>query len=423
MKKRILYIGYNFSPELTGIGKYSGEMMEWLAQSGHDCSVITSYPYYPQWEVQEPYVKNRYWFLKETTNYPSGGRLTVYRCPMYVPKQPSGLTRILSDFSFFASALLQIMTFCCKKKYTHVISVAPTFLAGVLGAFYKKIKKANHLHHIQDLQIEAAAELGMIKSKPLLNILFRVENFVFNNSQNISSISDAMIKRISKKTKRDVAFLPNWADTDFFYPIPNNDDLKVKFGFKPDDTTVLYSGGIGEKQGLENILFAAQSLLGQPKVKIIICGSGPYKEILKKKAIEMQLQNIYFMPLQPKENFNEFLNMADIHLVIQKKNASDLVMPSKLTTILAVGGAALVTANEGTDLHNIVSKYDMGYLIEAENRDALTAGIVHLTQTANLCTIKKNAHGYAKEFLNINTVMKSLDQKLLQDLNYQCSLS
>ncbi|MBT2159753.1 WcaI family glycosyltransferase [Zobellia barbeyronii] len=413
MKKRILYIGYNFSPELTGIGKYSGEMMEWLAQSGHDCSVITSYPYYPQWEVQKPYVKNRYWFLKETTNYPSGGRLTVYRCPMYVPKKPSGLTRILSDFSFFASALLQIMTFCCKKKYTYVISVAPTFLAGVLGAFYKKVKKAKHLHHIQDLQIEAAAELGMIKSATLVKLLFRVENFVFKNSQNISSISDAMIKRISKKTKREVTFLPNWADTDFFYPIPNNANLKVKFGFEADDTTVLYSGGIGEKQGLENILYAAQALLGQPKVKLIICGSGPYKEVLKKKAQDMQLQNVHFMPLQPKEAFNEFLNMADIHLVIQKKNASDLVMPSKLTTILAVGGAALVTANEGTDLYSIVSKHDMGYLIEAENRDALTAGIIDLTQNKNLCCIKNNAHNYAKKYLDINTIMKSLDKNLL----------
>ncbi|MBU3028342.1 WcaI family glycosyltransferase [Zobellia galactanivorans] len=413
MKKRILYIGYNFSPELTGIGKYSGEMMEWLAQAGHDCSVITSYPYYPQWEVQEPYTKKRFGFLKETTDYPSGGRLRVYRCPMYVPKQPSGLKRILSDFSFFASALLLLVVFFFKKKHTYVITVAPTFLSGVLGAFYKKVKRAKHLHHIQDLQIEAAAELGMIKSATLIKLLFRVENFVFKNSQNISSISDAMIERIGKKTKRTVAFLPNWSDTDFFYPIPDNRDLKVKFGFAPEDTTVLYSGGIGEKQGLENILYAAQTLLDRPKVKIIICGSGPYKEVLKSKAQEMQLQNVHFMPLQPKADFNDFLNMADVHLVIQKKNASDLVMPSKLTTILAVGGAALVTANEGTDLYRIVSKYKMGHLIEAENREALTNGIVHLTQSESLFTIKENAHNYAKEYLNINTIMQYLDKKLL----------
>ncbi|MFC4097739.1 WcaI family glycosyltransferase [Euzebyella saccharophila] len=413
MKKRILYIGYNFSPELTGIGKYSGEMMEWLAKSGHNCSVITSYPYYPQWEVQEPYVKNKFGFLKEVIDYSSGGKLTVYRCPMYVPKKPSGLTRIISDFSFFVLALLQLIVFFFKKKHGYVITVAPTFLAGVLGALYKITRNAKHLHHIQDLQIEAAVELGMIKSPLLIKILFKIENFNFKNSDHISSISDAMINRITKKTNRKVAFLPNWSDTNLFYPIPNKLNLKTKFGFSPKDTIVLYSGGIGEKQGLENILYAAQALLDFPHVKIIICGSGPYKETLKLKAQEMHLQNLSFMPLQPKEDFNDFLNMADVHLVIQKKNASDLVMPSKLTTILAVGGAALVTANEGTDLHHIVSKYEMGHLIEAEDRDALTAGIIHLTQTQELDSIKENAHMYAKKYLNIDTIMQSLDKDLL----------
>ncbi|MEP1985733.1 MAG: colanic acid biosynthesis glycosyltransferase WcaI, partial [Maribacter dokdonensis] len=65
--KKLLFIGYNFSPELTGIGKYSGEMMQWLAEKGHDCTVLTSYPYYPYWKIQEPYRKNRFWFKKEVT--------------------------------------------------------------------------------------------------------------------------------------------------------------------------------------------------------------------------------------------------------------------------------------------------------------------------------------------------------------------
>ena len=90
MQKHILYIGYNFSPELTGIGKYSGEMMEWLAAAGHHCTVVTAYPYYPQWEVQEPYKHKSFWYSKEEKTFTDGGQMTVYRCPMYVPKQPNG---------------------------------------------------------------------------------------------------------------------------------------------------------------------------------------------------------------------------------------------------------------------------------------------------------------------------------------------
>ena len=104
MKKRILLIGYNFYPEPTGIGKYSGEQIQCLAKNGYDCTVITSYPYYPFWSVQEPYTKHRFWYKTEEVKYESGGKITIHRCPMYVPSKPSGLKRIILDFTFFLSS-------------------------------------------------------------------------------------------------------------------------------------------------------------------------------------------------------------------------------------------------------------------------------------------------------------------------------
>ncbi|MEP4883854.1 WcaI family glycosyltransferase, partial [Maribacter dokdonensis] len=343
MKKRILLIGYNYAPELTGIGKYSGEMMEWLSKKGHECSVITSYPYYPQWKVQAPYHKNKYWYLKEKVEIGQNqSPMKIYRCPMYVPKKPTGPKRILSDVSFFTSALLLLLYFLFKKKFDLVISVAPTFLSGVLGAFYKILKKTRHVHHIQDLQIEAALKLGMIKSKFLINLLLNVECFIFRNSDRISSISLSMIDKIEKKCKKKVFYLPNWTDNSLFFPLDNKAELKRKFGYHKEDKIIVYSGAIGEKQGLEIILNSAKEFIKDKNIKFLICGSGPYQLVLKEKASQLNLNNITFLPLQPKEVFNDFLNMIDIHLVIQKTNASDLMMPSKLTTILAVGGIALI---------------------------------------------------------------------------------
>ena len=104
MKKRILLIGYNYFPEPTGIGKYNGEMMGWLAQEGHACSVLTTYPYYPYWKVQEPYKNSRFSFTVEKQTLDSGASLQVYRVPMYVPENPSGLKRIIQDFTFTLTA-------------------------------------------------------------------------------------------------------------------------------------------------------------------------------------------------------------------------------------------------------------------------------------------------------------------------------
>ncbi|MGK3507553.1 glycosyltransferase, partial [Escherichia coli] len=98
---KILVYGINYSPELTGIGKYTGEMVEWLAAQGHEVRVITAPPYYPQWQVGENYSAWRY--KREE------GAATVWRCPLYVPKQPSTLKRLLHLGSFAVSSFFPLM--------------------------------------------------------------------------------------------------------------------------------------------------------------------------------------------------------------------------------------------------------------------------------------------------------------------------
>ncbi len=413
MGKRVLFIGYNFSPEPTGIGKYSGEMIAWLANAGYDCTVITTYPYYPHWSVQEPYHKKRFWYLKETTTFDSGGKITVYRCPMYVPSQPSGLKRMLLDVSFMGTAFLQLLKLIFHKKYDMVITVVPSFQFGLLGYVYKVFRKAKTVYHIQDMQIEAAQDLNMIKSKKIIDILYKVERFIFKNTDVISSISESMVAKIEEKTNKKVILFPNWTNITYFSPISDKIQLKIDFGFLATDKIVLYSGAIGEKQGLEAIILAAETFRKDTHVKFLICGSGPYKEKLQNLAAGKQLSNVMFLPLQPMEKFNQFLNVADVHLVIQKAKASDLVMPSKLTTILSVGGLALITANRDSGLYALVNKYQIGLLVDAENQDALNIGIQEAINSNKCSKLMQNARTYAETYLDINNVMKSFESQVL----------
>lgn len=409
LNKRILLIGYNFSPEPTGIGKYSGEMIDWLAAKGYDCTVVTTYPYYPYWKVQEPYYKKRFQYLKETTSFESGGTITVYRCPMYVPEEPSGKKRMLLDVSFMASAFFKLVILLFKRKHDVVITVVPSFQFGLLGYFYKFFKKSKTVYHIQDLQIEAAQDLNMISSKRVLNVLYAVERFIFKKTDIVSSISEKMIAKIEEKAKKEIVLFPNWSDTKFFAPIEDKNQLKLEFGFQTTDKVILYSGAIGEKQGLESIVYAAQHFKDENDFKFIICGTGPYKEKLQKLVSDLGLNNVTFFPLQPMEKFNAFLNMADVHLVIQKAKASDLVMPSKLTTILSVGGLALITANNDSGLYALTQKYNMGLLVEAEHQNALNKGIYEAIHTNERLTIMKNAREYAERYLDIDSVMKDFE--------------
>ncbi len=418
MRKRVLLIGGNFAPEPTGIGKYNGEMMKWLAANGYDCTVITSYPYYPQWKVQEPYDKVKSWYKKEelpvSASADGGGKLQVYRCPQYVPAAPSGAKRIMLDFSFALSAFFKVMTLLPRKKFDVVIAVVPPFHLGLLAVLYKKLRGAKVMYHIQDMQIEAARDLQMIKSKKLINVLFGLERYIFKQADIVSSISDGMIRKIHEKAGKDIFFFPNWVDVSLFHPLDNRAELKREFGFSPDDKVILYSGAIGEKQGLESILHAAKKWQHRPELKFLICGSGPYKAKLEEMAKTMGLQQVIFFPLQPFEKFNRFLNMADVHLVIQKANASDLVMPSKLTTILAVGGLALITANPGTSLYELVSRYDMGVLVNAEDQQALDEGISTAVD-GNAERMQQHAREYAETYLSIGKIMSRFEEAVVQN--------
>ena len=411
--KRILLISYNYKPEPTGIGKYNGEMIEWFVGQGYDCTVLTSYPYYPFWKVQEPYHKKRFWYsIEERTDSKSKGKLKIIRCPLYVPRQPSGLKRILLDLSFQISALFPVIGLILKKKFEFVITVAPSFQQGLLGVIYKKLRNCKLIYHIQDMQIETARDLNMIKSKALVSMLFKIEKYILDQSRIVSSISDRMVEKIQQKANKEVFLFPNWTDTRLFYPIKDREDIKRQFGYKPNDKIVLYSGSIGEKQGLDAILLAANNLRRFADLKFIICGSGPYQKELQKMADGLNLNNVNFLPTQPFEKFNQFLNLADLHLIVQKASASDLVMPSKLATILAVGGIPLITANEGSGLYSLVKEHKVGLIVEAENQSALIEGILKGVNE-DLTHLNTSARTYAEDYLSMGNIMESFEQFML----------
>ena len=412
MKKKILLIGYNFFPEPTGIGKYNGEMMGWLAKDGHACSVLTTYPYYPYWKVQQPYTNSRFFYTAEKQTLDSGASIQIYRVPMYVPENPSGIKRITQDFTFTLTAFFKLLGLFTREKFDCVIVVAPSFQFGLLGVLCKKVWGAKFVYHIQDMQIEAARDLQMIRSERIINGLFAIERFIFEQADLITSISVGMVNKVREKASKKVLLFPNWTDTDEFCPSQQRSALKQSFGFEPSDQVVLYSGAIGEKQGLEVILKVATEFAEQSHVKFLICGSGPYKQKLEEMASKLESKNVIFFPLQPNDRFNDFLNLADVHLVIQKATASDLVMPSKLTTILSVGGVALVTANPGAGLYELVRSHNMGIVVEAENQSALSLGLRQALSQDN-AEIAANARAYAEQHLSVKSVMKAFISAVL----------
>lgn len=404
MKKTILLFSGNYFPEPTGIGKYNGEMMNWLADNGLKCTVISTYPYYPFWKVQPPYTGENKWYHKEKYTTEAGNNITIYRCPHYVPQNPTGKSRMLLEISFFLFVILKLIALT-GKKFDYIINVSPPLSLGLLAAVYKNVCGAKFLYHVQDLQVDVANDLKMISSMRFISLLFKIEKFILKKADKVTSISIGMAERLHSKSGKPVYLFPNWANIKMFFPLHNKVDLKISFGFKPDIPVVLYSGSIGEKQGLEGLLEIAGNFIKKNiEIQFVICGSGPYRNTLEKLANEKELKNITFLELQPPEKLNKFLNMADVHLVMQKANVADHVMPSKLTTILSVGGLTIVTANAASGLYKMITENNIGLVCPAENIPALSQ-IIEQALSKDYSNICNNARSYAANILSIDKIM------------------
>lgn len=405
---KILIFGINYSPELTGIGKYTGEMGAWLASQGHEVAVVTAPPYYPEWNIHPAY-KGKKWF-KEVID-----GVTVYRVPLYVPKEVTSKNRILHEFSFLGAVFPKWFGLLLKKKYDVVININPPFHLGFFALLYAKIKKARLLTHIQDLQIDAAKDLGMINNKHLLQWMFKSERYLLNNSHAVSSISLGMQRKILAKGVPEKKFImfPNWVDECTIRPLSKEDSLRKEWGIPLADKVVLYAGNLGEKQGLEIIIETAEYFRNKPDIRFLIVGSGGNKENLEKLAAEKGVTNVYFYPLQPYAKLSEMLATADIHLVLQKKSAADLVMPSKLTGILSAGGCALVTAMPNTSLYDVIQGDQLGVLVEPESKNALVNGLEKMFEQ-DLSTYQTAARNYAMKHLSKERIMRNFESRLLE---------
>ena len=406
---RILIYGINFAPEPTGIGKFTGEMAAWLVERGHDVRVVTAPPYYPEWKVSQHYGCTHY--LQEVVQ-----GAAIWRCPLYVPPRPSGLKRILHLASFAISSF-PVMVRQIFWRPDVVWAVEPALMCVPSAWLAARLAGAKAWLHVQDYEVNAAFELGVVRSTRLKKVLLSLEQWLMNRFDRVSTVSAQMLALLLDKGvpwNRAVLF-PNWVDTSFIVPLDRNKDLKVT-GTLPDTVVCLYSGNIGEKQGLELMIEAARRLKDELSIRFVICGNGAAYQRLRRMA--EGLDNIVWMPLQPYEQLNNLLNAADIHLLPQRSRAADLVMPSKLTGIFASGRPVLATAEPETAVYESVQ--GRGLVVPPGDADAFVDALLELScSTEKRQELGKAARDYAMQHLDKSVVLTRFEQSLI-NLHSDC---
>lgn len=401
---RILVHGINYAPELTGIGKYTGEFCEWLAHRGHEVRVITAPPYYPAWQVGTGYKSHAY--ARERLN-----GVDVYRCPLWVPRRPSGMRRVLHLASFaLSSAPLVALQGGWRPHLT--VAIEPTLLNAAPALMLARLSRGKAWLHVQDLEVDAAFSLGLLP-QALSRPVFALERQLLRGFDRVSTISESMQERLIAKgvdAGRCVQF-PNWVDCDLIHPQAEAGSLREALAIPANARVALYSGNMGEKQGLEIILDAARILAQEPSLFFVMCGEGGARSRFEERARGMP--NLRWLPLQPLERLNELLNLADIHLLPQRADAADLVMPSKLTGMLASGRPVVATARPGTELARVAGA--AGLVTPPGDAESFAAAILALKKDgAARRKFGKAARQYAERTLAREAVLARFEEEILR---------
>jgi colanic acid biosynthesis glycosyl transferase WcaI len=263
---------------------------------------------------------------------------------------------------------------------------------------------------VQDLEVDAAVALGKVRSKWLRIMSEALERSMIRHADLVVTISRKMLKAlIARGAQRERAtILRNWVDLSSITPEPPSapNEFREALGLV-GKRVALYSGHMGEKQGLDVLIECAKICTSKENLQFVICGEGPCKAALVERA--RTLGNVTFLPLQPLAKLNALLNLADIHLLPQVKEANDLVLPSKLASMLASGRPVIATATDDSEIGDLLKR--AGILIPPGNAEALAQALMFFAET-EWAQMAKQARMEARHF-NAQHLLPEFEQLLV----------
>ncbi|AKF24354.1 glycosyl transferase family 1 [Sulfurovum lithotrophicum] len=402
MDKHITVIGINFYPEESATGLYSTQMAEYLSQT-YQVDVITGFPYYPEWEIAEEYRKKPV-FMTEKKN-----SITIHRYRQYVPKNPTFKTRTLHLLDFTLGSIRNLFR---VKQSDLVICIVPFTSSILLGLLLAKLRGAKVWVHIQDFEFDAAIESGLageekgFKTK-IFNLLFQLEKTLLDKANIVSTISHAMIEKLKSKTRTKNYFFPNWVDETFIDPMKAGQHALLRSAkFK-----ILYSGSIGAKQDWDFFIRIAEYFTENDNIEFIVVGAGAKKEWLVQNT--KKLKNVRHASPVAYNILPDLLCSADLHILFQKNNVLDTVMPSKLLGMMASAKPSLVTGNTASEVARVFERSKGGYFYDSNDFDHAVKTIEHLSSDKSSCAeTGQNARDYVIQYYSATKVLTAFGEKV-----------
>ncbi len=364
---RVLIVGINYRPELTGIGPYTTGLAEHLAARGDTVTVITGVPHYPDWQVARGTPRA---LLRQESMHD----VTLVRAAHYVPTSQDAFRRALYEGTFGLTGLIAGVGL---KRPDAILGVVPSLSGGLLARVLARRHHAPYGLLFQDLMGPAAGQSGIAGGRAVAGATVRAEAWAGAEARAVGVVSrwfGAYLRSVGIQPAR-IQHIPNW--TRLVEPAMTVQQTRAYFGWAENTQIVLHAGNMGLKQGLEQVVRAAQLSCdrGEP-VHFVFSGGGNQAAAIREAAA--CLPNVSFLGVQPDGIHASLLAAADVLLLSELPSQVTMSLPSKLTAYFAACRPIVAAVpTEGPSTDEIV-RSGAGLQVAAGDIDGIVAALARL---------------------------------------------
>jgi colanic acid biosynthesis glycosyl transferase WcaI len=408
----ILVMGINYAPEPTGVGPHTTALCEYLAKRGHSVTVVTGFPFAPHW-ARWPEYRGRL-IIHECLH-----AVEVWRVTNFIPNDPGRMTqRVLMEGSFCVAAAL-VTLIQLRSRWDIILYVGAQPSIAMLVRVIAGLKRVPYIIKVTDLAAQAAKDVGIVKSRWLLNLLATFEYMAYQQASGAivlcAGFKDALVAKCYPPDR--IRIIYDSVDLELVRPLDGDNDFRSINELSPDNFVVLYSGSMGLKQGLTNVVEAARLLYGkQPDVKWVLVGDGELRSAVERQVADYKLgQYVRLLPLQPETRMSAMFSAADVLLLNQVSNVKDAAIPSKLLTYMAAGRPVLAAVNPGSQAAALLRESGGGLIVPPEDPAALAAGVKQLqADPAGRQEMGRRNRAYAEQHFDRRKIVAAQEAFLLE---------
>jgi glycosyltransferase involved in cell wall biosynthesis len=367
----ILFLTDNFPPERNAPASRVYEHACYWVRWGHRVTVVTCAPNFPEGQVYAGY-RNRWYQVEEVEG------IRVVRVKTFIAKNEGVVRRTLDYLSFmvsgFGAGLLQ-------TRPDVVVATSPQFFTSVAGWAVAALRRLPFVFELRDLWPASISAVGALQARKALQWLELLELFLYRRATQVVALTPAFKHDLVSRgiPAEHVAVVLNGFDFARYAPQPRDMDLTQQLGLE-GCFTVGYFGTHGMAHALDRVLDAAALLQDTPAIRFLFVGAGAARDALIAQAAREHLDNVIFVPAQPKTRMPAYWSVCDLALVPLKNTPLfTTVIPSKIFEAMGMGRAIVLAAPEG-EASQIIRGTGAGVVVPSECPGAMAQAIRELYQ-------------------------------------------